>query len=47
VTAVWWAVDERMIMIMLHRVADGEDPDVVYAEYYVNAEREYVDEGDG
>lgn len=41
----WWAISEEDIMDMLRRVADGDDPDVVYAEWYANSEHEQVDGG--
>lgn len=34
----WWHISDTDIMTMLHRVADGEDPDMVYAEFYANSE---------
>ena len=35
------------LLRMLRRVADGESPDLVYAEEYVNADHERVDPDDG
>lgn len=34
----WWTIHEEAILEMLRRVAAGESPDEVYAEFYVNAE---------
>ena len=41
-TPRYWAISEEAILAMLHRVAAGEDPDLVYAEEYVNSDRENV-----
>lgn len=35
-----WVITESALLTMLRRVADGESPDVVYAEAYLVAERE-------
>ena len=37
----WWTISEEAIRDMLRRVADGEDPDMVYAEEYANSEHHY------
>jgi hypothetical protein len=43
-----WVLSGEELLVMLHRVADGEDPDMVYAEEYANAEHELpFDEDDG
>lgn len=34
----WWTISADDLMSMLRRCADGEDPDLVYAEEYANAE---------
>jgi hypothetical protein len=39
----WWCISEDDVLAALRRVAAGEDPDLVYAEMYVNAEREEVE----
>lgn len=39
----WWAISGEALLEMLRRVADGEDPDLVYAEEYANSEHEEVD----
>ena len=36
----WWAISGEALMDALHRVADGEDPDLIYAELYANSETE-------
>jgi len=36
----WWCIRGEDLLFMLHRVADGEDPDMVYTETYANADRE-------
>jgi hypothetical protein len=41
----WHVINGEDLLVMLRRVAEGEDPDMVYAEEYVNAEREEVVEG--
>ena len=38
----WWTISGEALLEMLHRVAEGENPDLVYAEEYVNSERDYV-----
>jgi hypothetical protein len=39
-TPVWWVIDGDSLLEMLQRVADGEDPDMVYAEEYANGAHE-------
>lgn len=34
----YWAISEEDILAMLRQVADGADPDAVYAEWYANSE---------
>ena len=41
--APWWTICEQEFLKALRRVADGEDPDLVYADLYVNADHEYDD----
>lgn len=36
----WHVIHGDSLMAMLRRVAAGEDPEMVYLEEYVNAERE-------
>lgn len=40
----WWTISGEALLDMLRRVHDGEDPDLVYAEEYVNSDREDVDD---
>ena len=40
----WWAVSGDDLLRMLHEVADGADPDMVYAEAYASASAEKPDE---
>lgn len=42
--AAWWAISEDAFLDALRRVAAGEDPDLVYAEFYANSEHEHVEE---
>jgi hypothetical protein len=37
----WWVISGESLMDMLTRVYEGEDPGVVYAEEYANADHEY------
>lgn len=41
----WHVIHGETLLEMLRRCHDGEDPDLVYAEYYVNAEQDHVDGG--
>jgi hypothetical protein len=34
----WWVISGENLMAMLRAVADGSDPDLVYAEHYANSE---------
>lgn len=34
----WWIIHGDNLMTALHLVAQGDDPDLVYAEMYANAE---------
>lgn len=34
----WWVIHGENLLAALHFVAQGEDPDLVYAELYANAE---------
>lgn len=40
--ASFWVISANDLMVMLRRVAAGEDPDVVYAEHYANSRVEHV-----
>lgn len=39
----WWTISGEALLHMLRRVADGDDPDLVYAEEYANSEHETFD----
>ena len=41
----YWCISGEALLEALHRVAEGEDPDIVYAELYANSDHEHV-EGD-
>lgn len=32
----WWTISGEALLYMLRRAASGEDPDLVYAEFYAN-----------
>lgn len=34
----WWIIHGDNLLTALHMVAQGDDPDLVYAELYANAE---------
>lgn len=36
----WWAISGEDFLTALHRASEGEDPDILYAEYYVNSTRD-------
>jgi len=40
---VWWAISGDALLDALRRCANGEDPDLVYAELYANSGQEQVD----
>lgn len=42
----WWCISSDSLKEMLERVATGEDPWVVYTEYYANSEHEHPEGGD-
>jgi hypothetical protein len=39
----WWTISERDLLHALRRVANGEAPDLVYADIYVNSTHERID----
>lgn len=39
----WHVISGEGLLAMLRRVAAGEDPDMVYAEEYANADHEHVE----
>jgi hypothetical protein len=41
---VWWVIEDVALRAALQRVGDGEDPGLVEAEMYANAERSKGDE---
>jgi hypothetical protein len=36
----WWTIPGDVLLDMLRRCHDGEDPDLVFAEAYANVEHE-------
>lgn len=40
----WWAISGETLLDALRAVADGADPDLIYAELYANADIERPDE---
>ena len=36
----WWTIKGEALLDLLRRAAAGEDPDLLYAEAYANAEHE-------
>lgn len=40
----WWAISGDALMDLLRRAFDGEDPDVLYTEFYANSLVESFDE---
>lgn len=43
----WWVLPAASLREMLQRVAGGEDPDLIYIEYYANCSVEGVDDAGG
>jgi hypothetical protein len=41
----WWAISEDRLLDLLRRARNGEDPELLYAEEYANADVTHV-EGD-
>jgi hypothetical protein len=39
----FWCVSGNTLLEMLRRCAAGEDPDLIYAEYYANCDVDIVD----
>lgn len=37
----WWCIAGEVLLAMLRRCAEGESPDLVYAEEYANADHEH------
>jgi hypothetical protein len=42
----WWTISGEALLSMLRRAHNGEDPDLLYAEEYANADQEEVSNGD-
>ena len=40
----WWVLSSESLQEMLQRVAAGEDPALIYLEYYANCHVEGVDD---
>lgn len=40
----WWAISGEAFMDAMRRAAAGEDPDLLYAEHYANAEQRRNDD---
>lgn len=36
----WWVINGERLREALRRAHDGDDPDVVFLEFYVNSEHE-------
>ncbi len=41
----WWTISGEALLEALKAVAEGDDPDVVYAELYANSERKEAPDG--
>lgn len=39
----WWVIHGEELAKALHRVKDGEDPDLIYTELFANSEHEEVE----
>jgi hypothetical protein len=39
----WWVIKGEALLDALKRAAEGEDPDVLYAEMYANTSTESVE----
>lgn len=42
-TLGWWVISGDDFREAMRRAAGGEDPDLLYAEYYANSDVEQVD----
>ena len=40
----WHVISGEDLLAMLRRVSEGEDPDMVYAEEWANAEHERIED---
>lgn len=43
----WWSISGNDLLAALRRCAGGEDPDLVYAEFYANATVKAPDDRSG
>lgn len=39
----WWSISGEELLEALRKCANGENPDIVYAEMYANSKHEYLD----
>lgn len=46
-TLGWWVISGELLLDGLRRAAAGEDPDLIYAEFYANSDTEIVDGDEG
>lgn len=44
--AVFWAISEEALREMLNRAHAGEDPDMLYMEFWANSDHEAVEGND-
>lgn len=42
----WWTISGEALLAALHRVAAGDNPDLVYAELYANSEHDQPSDED-
>ena len=42
----WWCISSESFITALRRAAAGEDPDLVYAEFYANSDHPEVEAED-
>ena len=40
----WWTISGEMFLEALYRVQDGDEPEMIYAEWYANSEVEKFDD---
>lgn len=39
----YWAISDEAFMEAMRRASQGEDPDLLYAEFYANSDIEHVE----
>jgi phosphopentomutase len=39
----WWSISGVALLEALRRVAEGENPDIVYAELYANSDHSHIE----